>query len=140
MFPRETGLPCDIPQHLGPCRVDESRAHLRHEVGCAGAGIHNGHCAEVHLPNDCPGLGKGVIHDHVQQGLEQGACVVKGVLGQEERKPAGKDERLNVYGSGIQTQARCPCFHDMHTPTQLFGPKVCSRLGSGDRKLYICYV
>ena len=64
--------------------------HLRHEVGSACAGVHNGHRAEVHLPDDSARLRKGVVHDHVQQRLQQSTGVVKGVLCQEECKPASR--------------------------------------------------
>ena len=66
----------------------DDEEHLRHEVGSACAGVHNGHRAEVHLPDDSARLRKGVVHDHVQQRLQQSAGVVKGVLCQEECKPA----------------------------------------------------
>ena len=65
-------------------------AHLRHEVGGSSASIHDGHSAEVHLPDDGPGLGKRVVHDHIEQRLQERACVVKSVLGQKEGEPARK--------------------------------------------------
>lgn len=67
-----SGVQCDVRSYSDP--------HLRHEIGSASAGVHNGHRAEVHLPNDCPRLCKGVVHDHVQQRLQQRAGVVKGIL------------------------------------------------------------
>lgn len=64
-------------------------AYLRKKVSGPCAGIHDCNSAEVHLPNDGARLRKGIVHDHVQQGFQECACVIKGVQGQEESKSTG---------------------------------------------------
>ena len=96
-FPPFSGLfPPPPPSLFSPYEFSghfhSFEVHLRHEVGSASAGIHNGDSAEVHLPDDGSWLGKGVVHDHVQQRLQQSTRMVKGVLCQEECKPAGMEE------------------------------------------------